>query len=59
MVKPLDLGSLVDSGDVFVALEGIVEDLQAWLQCVEEGMDELLKVSVVSGEASGVEATTT
>ncbi len=50
-IKPLDL-SRMDTDEVFVALEGVVEDMTAWLGVVEGGLDELLRVTL-DGEGEG------
>jgi hypothetical protein len=41
-VRPLDLGSL-EGDDVFLELERTVIDMQAWLGCVEAGLETLLR----------------
>jgi len=42
----------MDTDEVFVALEGVVEDMTAWLGVVEGGLDELLRVTL-DGEGEG------
>ena len=51
-IKPLDLSGM-DADEVFVALEGMVTDMNSWLGCVEDGLDELLMGSIESGNGSG------
>ncbi|TYJ57523.1 hypothetical protein B9479_001841 [Cryptococcus floricola] len=42
-IRPLDLGHL-DSQDVFTELESLVDDMQSWLGCVENGLEDLLRL---------------
>nr|ODN87066.1 STE/STE20/YSK protein kinase [Cryptococcus depauperatus CBS 7841] len=42
-IGPLDLGKL-DSDDVFMNLEKMLDDMQAWLRCVESGLGDLATV---------------
>jgi protein-serine/threonine kinase len=41
-LRPLDLGGMVDE-EVFAELERTVVDMQAWLSCVEGGLEDLLR----------------
>ena len=47
-IRPLDL-SRMESDDVFGALESTIEDMRSWLECVETGLDELLKFPLENG----------
>ena len=47
-IRPLDL-SRMESDDVFGALESTIEDMKSWLECVENGLDELLKFPLENG----------
>lgn len=49
-LRPLDLTRAEGAGDALSELESTVDDLRAWLDVVERGLDDLLHVGVVEDD---------